>query len=73
MATLDSHTTHPTTHPGTDLQAHCRQIAERARRAAIDLAGLSGDRKSAALRAAAAAIRADVAGILEAKIGRAHV
>jgi glutamate-5-semialdehyde dehydrogenase len=62
MATLDP----PTTHRGTDLQAHCRQIAERARRAAIDLAGLPGDRKSAALRAAAAAIRADVAGILEA-------
>ena len=62
MATLDS----PSTHRGTDLQIHCRQIADRARRAAIDLAGLSGDRKSAALRAAAAAIRADVAGILDA-------
>ena len=50
----------------TDLHAHCRGIAERARRAAIDLAGISGDRKAACLRAAAARIRADVDEILAA-------
>ena len=55
------------TQPGsTDLHAHCRGIAERARRAAIDLAAVPGDRKAACLRAAAARIRADVAAILEA-------
>jgi glutamate-5-semialdehyde dehydrogenase len=48
------------------LAAHCRAIAERARSAAIDLAGIPGTRKSAGLRAAAARLRADVAGILEA-------
>ena len=48
------------------LQAHCRSIAERARRAAIDLAGVPGEKKAACLRAAAAAIRADVAEILAA-------
>ena len=48
------------------LAAHCRAIAERARRAAIDLAGIPGARRAAALRAAAARIRADAAAILEA-------
>jgi glutamate-5-semialdehyde dehydrogenase len=48
------------------LEPHCRAIAERARGAAIDLAGVSGARKAAALRAAAAAIRADLAEILAA-------
>jgi glutamate-5-semialdehyde dehydrogenase len=47
-----------------DLAAHCLSMAERARRAAIDLAGESGGRKSEALRRAAAEIRADVAAIL---------
>lgn len=50
----------------TTLQAHCRRIAERARRAATDLADLSADRKAAALRAAAARIRADAGEILAA-------
>ena len=49
-----------------DLQSHCRVIAERARAAAIDLAGVPGEKKAACLRAAAAAIRADVAEILAA-------
>jgi glutamate-5-semialdehyde dehydrogenase len=48
------------------LPAHCRAIAERARRAAIDLAGISGAHRAAALVAAAARIRADVAAILAA-------
>jgi glutamate-5-semialdehyde dehydrogenase len=49
-----------------ELAARCRGVAERARRAATDLAGIPGERKAAALRAAAAAIRADVPGILAA-------
>ncbi|MFM8893301.1 MAG: glutamate-5-semialdehyde dehydrogenase [Planctomycetia bacterium] len=56
-------------HPGSDatgLETRCREIAVRARRAAIDLAAVPGDRKAACLRAAAAAIRADVAEILAA-------
>jgi glutamate-5-semialdehyde dehydrogenase len=48
------------------LAEHCRGIAQRSRRAAIDLAGASGERKAACLRAAAARIRADVAEILAA-------
>ncbi len=48
------------------LVAHCRAIAERARMAAIDMAGISGATRSASLRAAAARIRADAAAILEA-------
>ena len=48
------------------LAIHCRAIAERARRAAIDLAGIPGDRRAAALVAAAARIRADSAAILAA-------
>lgn len=48
------------------LAAHCRAIAERARRAAIDLAGIPGARRAAALLAAAAKIRADATAILAA-------
>jgi glutamate-5-semialdehyde dehydrogenase len=48
------------------LTVHCRAIAERARRAAIDLAGIPGERRAAALVAAADRIRADAAAILEA-------
>ena len=48
------------------LAVHCRAIAERARRAAIDLAGIPGARRAAALRAAAAKIRADATAILAA-------
>ena len=52
--------------PHDALQARCRRIAERARRAAIDLADLPGAGKAAALRAAAARIRADADEILAA-------
>ena len=48
------------------LHAHCRAIATRARRAAIDLADVPGDRRAACLRNAAARIRGDMAAILEA-------
>ncbi len=48
------------------LAAHCRAIAERARGSAIELAGIPGAHRVAALRAAAARIRADAAAILEA-------
>lgn len=58
MATTDA--------PHDALQAQCRRIAERARRAAIDLADLPGAGKAAALRAAAARIRADTDEILAA-------
>ncbi|MFM8707904.1 MAG: sugar phosphate isomerase/epimerase family protein [Planctomycetia bacterium] len=40
--------------PATNLESHCRSIAARARQAAIDLAGVPGERKAACLRAAAA-------------------
>ena len=56
----------PVTAPPPQLAAHCRAIAERARRAAIELAGIPGERRAAALVAAAARIRADSAAILEA-------
>jgi glutamate-5-semialdehyde dehydrogenase len=59
MATIDVPST-------SHLRAHCRAIADRARRAAIDLADVPGDQKSRCLRDAAARIRADLAGILEA-------
>ncbi|MFM7522315.1 MAG: glutamate-5-semialdehyde dehydrogenase [Planctomycetota bacterium] len=49
-----------------ELELHCRQIAERARRAAQELAAVPGHRRAAAIRAAAVRIRADVAGILAA-------
>ena len=48
------------------LHDHCRGIASRARRAAIDLADASSATKAACLRAAAAAIRGDAAEILAA-------
>jgi glutamate-5-semialdehyde dehydrogenase len=48
------------------LADHCRDIADRARRAAIDLAGAPSDRKAACLRAAAARIRVDAEAILAA-------
>ena len=48
------------------LASHCRAIATRARRAAIDLAGAPSADKAACLRAAAARIRADVEAILAA-------
>jgi len=50
----------------TPLGDHCRAIAVRARRAAIDLAEVSGARKAACLRAAAARIREDAGAILAA-------
>ena len=50
----------------TSLRDHCRALAARARRAAIDLADVPGERKSACLRAAAARIRADAVEILAA-------
>ena len=49
-----------------NLAQHCRDIASRARRAAIDLANVSAEKKSACLKAAAARIRADVDAILAA-------
>jgi glutamate-5-semialdehyde dehydrogenase len=48
------------------LTDHCRDIATRARRAAIDLAGVASERKAACLRAAADCIRADADAILAA-------
>lgn len=50
----------------SSLHDHCRGIAARARRAAIDLADVPADRKAACLRTAAERIRGDVAGILAA-------
>ncbi len=52
--------------PTADLPAHCRRIAERARRAALDLSDVPGAARAAALRAAATRIRADVTEILAA-------
>jgi len=49
-----------------DLAQNCRDIATRARRAAIDLAGVPSAAKAACLRAAAARIRADAEAILAA-------
>jgi glutamate-5-semialdehyde dehydrogenase len=54
------------TPPVADLHAHCRDVAERSRRAAIDVAAVPHEHKAAALRAAAAAIRAATADILAA-------
>jgi len=48
------------------LASHCRDIATRARRAAIDLAAVSTAAKAACLRAAAEQIRSDVDEILAA-------
>ena len=50
----------------TALAEHCRNIATRARRAAIDLAGVASEQKAACLRAAAARIRGDRDAILAA-------
>ena len=50
----------------SSLAAHCRAVAERARRAAIELTGIPGNRRAAALVAAAGRIRAEAAAILEA-------
>jgi glutamate-5-semialdehyde dehydrogenase len=58
--------TSPATAATESLAAHCRAIAARARRAAVDLAGIPGERRAAALQAAAARIRADAAEILAA-------
>ena len=49
-----------------NLAQHCRDIASRARRAAIDLANIPADKKAACLKSAAARIRADVDAILAA-------
>jgi glutamate-5-semialdehyde dehydrogenase len=49
-----------------NLAQHCRDIATRARRAAIDLANIPAEKKAACLKAAAAHIRADVDAILAA-------
>jgi glutamate-5-semialdehyde dehydrogenase len=49
-----------------NLAQHCRDIASRARRAAIDLANVPAEKKAACLKAAAARIRADVDAILAA-------
>ncbi len=58
----------PTQNSESSLATHCRGIAERARKAAIDLAGIPGATRSTALRAAGAHIRADAAAILEANV-----
>ncbi|MEI7782702.1 MAG: glutamate-5-semialdehyde dehydrogenase, partial [Planctomycetota bacterium] len=50
----------------SQLAQHCRDIASRARRAAIDLAAVPANKKAACLKAAAAQIRADVQEILAA-------
>jgi len=52
--------------PATSLHDHCRGMASRARRAAIELADATGEQKAACLRAAAAGIRRDSAEILAA-------
>ncbi|MFZ4731201.1 MAG: glutamate-5-semialdehyde dehydrogenase [Pirellulales bacterium] len=59
-------TTPPPTPRATDLPGRCRALADRAGRAAIDLATTPGPRKSACLRDAAGRIRADSSGILAA-------
>ena len=53
-------------HAPADLAADCRAMAERARQAAIELGGIPTERKAAALRRAAAEIRADTPLILAA-------
>jgi len=52
--------------PAASLHDHCRAVAGRARKAAIDLADAASERKAACLRAAAAGIRRDAAAILAA-------
>ena len=60
MTSISSATTKP------DLVEHCREIAGRARHAAVELADVAGPVKQAALQAAAAAIRSEAAEVLEA-------
>ena len=62
MTTIDA----PAAGTQSPLRGHCRGIAERSRRAAIDLAGVPADRKAACLKAAADQIRADQEAILAA-------
>ncbi|MGI9176974.1 MAG: glutamate-5-semialdehyde dehydrogenase [Pirellulales bacterium] len=64
MATASAATTASAT--TGSLHDHCRAMAIRARRAAIDLADAAGATKAACLRAAAAHIRRDAAEILAA-------
>jgi glutamate-5-semialdehyde dehydrogenase len=64
MTTADTDPTHADAAPA--LVAHCRALAERARRAAHAFADTPTARKTAALRAAADAIAADAPGILDA-------
>lgn len=52
--------------PPASLTDHCRAIARHSRAAAMELGTIPGDRRAAALRAAAAQIRADAATILAA-------
>jgi glutamate-5-semialdehyde dehydrogenase len=52
--------------PPDQLTVHCRDIAQRSRTAAIELATISPDLKAACLRAAAGRIRADAEAILAA-------
>ena len=52
--------------PPASLTDHCRAIARHSRAAAMELGTIPGDRRAAALRAAAAQIRADAAAILAA-------
>ena len=58
--------TTPASSLAESLHAHCRGIASRARRAAIELADATGEQKAVCLRAAAARIRRDAAEILAA-------
>ena len=52
----------------TNLKDYCRRVAEKSRTAAIQLATSSSEQRSACLRAAADAIRADKADILKANV-----
>ena len=52
----------------TSLKDYCRRVAEKSRTAAIQLATSSSEQRSACLRAAADAIRADKADILKANV-----
>ena len=65
ISAMSTTTEHPP-HSPADLAAHCRAMAERARQAAIELGGISTERKAAGLLRAAAEIRADTALILAA-------
>ncbi len=52
--------------PETDLQQYCRQVAERAQAASVELAQVTGQQKNDWLRRSAAALRAGTASILAA-------